>query len=175
MKGGRIDKLRSIRPRIRARVTSVDDVARLAVGFLARRDRTVAQVQQFLISHGVSSLLAKQTIRRLSDLHYLNDSAYAQRWVERRLVSRPMGPARIKAELQAKGIAETVADRVITDVFHDVGEERMARRALNARQRHGSRLTPAQSVRLLRQRGFDEETIDRIVMVACDSDEGMDA
>ena len=147
----------------------------LATRFLARRDRTVAHVEQFLRSKGALPGQIKHTIRRLSDLRYLNDQAYAQRWVERRLVSRPMGPARIKAELQAKGIAETVADRVITDVFHDVGEERMARRALNARQRHGSRLTPAQSVRLLRQRGFDEETIDRIVMVACDSDEGMDA
>lgn len=115
------------------------------------------------------------TIRRLSDLRYLNDHAYAQRWVERRLVSRPMGQARIKAELQAQGIAETVADRVIADMFREVGEEQMARRALNARQRHGSRLTPVQSVRFLHQRGFDEETIDRIVMVARGSDEGLDA
>ena len=175
MKGGRIDKPRSIRPRIRARLTSVDDVARLAVGFLARRDRTVAQVQQFLISHGVSSLLVKQTIRRLSDLRYLNDPAYAQGWVERRLVTRPMGPVRIKAELQAQGITETVADRVIADAFREVSEERMAPRALNARQRHGGRLTLAQSVRLLRQRGFDEETIDHIVLEGRISDEGMDA
>ena len=86
-----------------------------------------------------------------------------------------MGQVRIKAELQAKGIAETVADRVIADAFREVGEERMARRALNARQRHSSRLTPSQSVRFLRQRGFDEETIDRIVMEGRISDEGMDA
>ncbi|MDH4087215.1 MAG: RecX family transcriptional regulator [Nitrospira sp.] len=144
----------------------------LAIRFLARCDRTVAQVEQFLRSKGALPGQIRYTIRRLSDLQYLNDQAYAQRWVERRLVSRPMGPARIKAELQAKGITETVADRVIADAFREVGEERMARRALNARQRHGSRLTPAQSVRLLRQRGFDEETIDRIVMVACSSDEG---
>ncbi|MEK6586456.1 MAG: regulatory protein RecX [Nitrospirota bacterium] len=144
----------------------------LAIRFLARCDRTVAQVEQFLRSKGALPGQIRHTIRRLSALHYLNDSAFAQRWVERRLVSRPMGLARIKAELQAKGIDETVADRVTADVFREVGEEQMARRALNARQRHGSRLTPAQSVRLLRQRGFDEETIDRIVMVACSSDEG---
>lgn len=144
----------------------------LAIRFLARRDRSVAHVEQFLRSKGALPGQIRHTIRRLSDLQYLNDHAYAQRWVERRLVSRPMGQERIKAELQAKGIAETVADRVIADMFLEVGEEQMARRALSAKQRHGSRLTPAQSVRLLRQRGFDEETIDRIVMVARGSDEG---
>ena len=147
----------------------------LATRLLARRDRTVAQVEHFLRSKGALPVQIRHTIRRLSDLHYLNDHAYAQRWVEQRLVSRPMGQARIKAELQARGIAETVADRVIADVFREVGEERMARRALKARQRHGSRLTPVQSVRFLRQRGFDEETIDRVVMVARCSDEGLDA
>jgi regulatory protein len=144
----------------------------LAIRFLARRDRSVAHVEQFLRSKGALPGQIRHTIRRLSALRYLNDQAYAQRWVERRLASRPMGQVRIKAELQAKGIAETVADRVTADVFREVGEEQMARRALNAKQRHGSRLTPAQSVRLLRQRGFEEETIDRIVMVARGSDEG---
>jgi regulatory protein len=144
----------------------------LAIRFLAHRDRTVAHVEQFLRSKGALPSQIRHTIRRLSDLQYLNDQAYAQRWVERRLVSRPMGLARIKEELLAKGITETVADRVTANVFREVGEEEMARRALNAKQRRGSRLTPAQSVRLLRQRGFDEETIDRIVMVARGSDEG---
>jgi regulatory protein len=147
----------------------------LATRFLARRDRTVAQVEQFLRSKGAVSPQITQTIRRLSDLRYLDDHAYAQRWVERKLVSRPMGQARIKAELQAKGISETVADRVTTDLFREGGEEQLARHALNAKQRHGSRLTPAQSVRLLRQRGFDEETIDRIVMAVRVSDEGLDS
>lgn len=147
----------------------------LATRFLARRDRSVAQVEQFLRSKGAVPRQITHTIRRLSDLRYLNDQAYAQRWVEQRLISRPMGQERIKAELQAKGIAETVADRVIADTVRKVGEERLARRALNAKQRHGSRLTPAQAVRFLRQRGFDEETIDRVVMVARGSDEGLDS
>jgi regulatory protein len=86
-----------------------------------------------------------------------------------------MGAARIKAELLAKGVADDVAGEVITEAFREGGEERLARRALLAKQRHGNRLTPAQSARFLRQRGFDEETIDRMVKATCLSDEGFDS
>jgi regulatory protein len=147
----------------------------LATGFLARRDRTVAQVEQFLRSKGAAPRQIAHTIRRLSDLRFLNDHAYARRWVEQRLVSRPMGAARIQAELQVQGIADDVADEVVAEAFREGGEERLARRALLGKERHGSRLTPAQAARFLRQRGFDEETIDRMVRATCLSDEGLDS
>ena len=135
----------------------------LATRFLARRDRTVAQVEQFLRSKGASPLQVRQTVRRLSDLRYLNDYAYAQRWVDNRLASRPMGQERLKAELQAKGIAETVVDRVMAEALRKIDERVLAQRALQAAQRHGRRLASSQMARLLRQRGFSEETIDRMI------------
>ncbi len=134
----------------------------LAVRYLARWDRTVAQVEQFLRDKGASPAQAKQTIVRLSDLRYLNDRAYAERWVESRLARQPMGRERLKAELQAKGIADAVADGAIGEALRGVDEEVLARRALKARQRRGIRLTLAQALRLLRQWGFEEETIDRM-------------
>ncbi len=135
----------------------------LAVRYLARWDRTVAQVEQFLRDKGASPVLVKQTIGQLSDLLYLNDYAYAERWVESRLVRRPMGRERLKAELQAKGIAESVADGALREALRGVDEEALARRALQARQRRGPQLTPNQALRLLRQRGFEEETIDHMI------------
>jgi SOS response regulatory protein OraA/RecX len=74
-----------------------------------------------------------------------------------------MGGARLKAELQAKGIAEAVADLVITDVFREVDEETLAHRALKAAQCRGRRLTLSQMVRFLRQRGFRDDVIDRMI------------
>ena len=135
----------------------------LAVRYLARWDRTVAQVEQFLRDKGASPVLVKQTIGQLSDLLYLNDHAYAERWVESRLVRRPMGRERLKAELQAKGIAESVADGALREALRGVDEEALARRALQARQRRGQQLTPTQALRLLRQWGFEEETIDHMM------------
>lgn len=135
----------------------------LAVRYLARWDRTIAQVEQFLRGKGASPAQAKQTIGRMSDLRYLNDRAYAERWVENRLARQPMGRQRLKAELQAKGIAESVADEAIRTVLQKVDEETLAAWALKAKQRKGRRLTPVQALRLLRQWGFEEETIDHMI------------
>ncbi len=135
----------------------------LGVGFLARRDRTVAQVEEYLSSKGASPFQVRQTVRRLSDLRYLNDYAYAQRWVDNRLAVRPMGVERLKAELQAKGISEVLAARVTAEALRVIDERVLAQCALQAAQRHGRRLTSSQMVRLLRQRGFSEETVDRMI------------
>ena len=135
----------------------------LAVRYLARWDRTVAQVELFLLSKGASAAQAKQTISRLSDLRYLDDRAYAGRWVESRLARQPMGRERLLAELQAKGIEEAVAEGAVGEALREIDEETLARRALKAWQRKGRRVTALQSVRLLRQWGFEEETIERTI------------
>lgn len=138
----------------------------LAVRYLARWDHTVAQVEQFLRDKGASPAQAKQTVGRLSDLRYLNDRAYAERWVESRLARQPMGRARLKAELQAKGIPDSIADDALSHALRGIDEEELARRALKARRRTGrQRVAPVQAVRLLRQWGFEEEIVARIIKV----------
>jgi regulatory protein len=135
----------------------------LAIRYLARRDRTASQVEQFLLRKGAEPAQTQQTIGRLSDLRYLNDGAYAERWIETRLTRRPMGRERLEAELLLQGVPETVAGRAIREALRDLDEDTLARRALALIRRTGRQLTPAQSVRLLRQRGFEEETIDRML------------
>jgi regulatory protein len=135
----------------------------LGVRFLARRDRTVVQFERYLLSKGASPLQVRQIVHRLSDLSYLNDYDYAQRWVNKRLVSRPMGQERLRAELQAKGISEVLAARVTAEAFREIDERVLAQRALQTAQHHGRRLTRSQTMHFLRQRGFSEETIDRMI------------
>ncbi len=135
----------------------------LAVRYLARWDRTVAQVERFLLGKGASPAQTKETIARLSDLRYLNDGAYAERWIQTRLARRPMGRERLEAELLFKGLPEAVVGRAIRSALRDLDEEALARRALDGILRTGKLLTPAQSVRFLRQRGFEEEIIDRML------------
>ncbi len=158
----------------RARPEDLDELLQLAVRFLARRDRTIAQVAQYLTLRGASSRQVGQVIHRLSDLRYLDDHAYAQRWVDTRLSTRPMGRERLKAELLAKGISDGVAARVLAETFREVSEERLARRVLEVASRHGRRLPLSQLARLLQQRGFGEEVVDRMMAEFRGSEDGLD-
>ena len=143
--------------------SSSEEWLHLAVRYLARWDRTVAQVEQFLLSKGASAAQTKQTISRLSDLRYLDDRAYAGRWIERRLIRQPMGRDRLLAELQAKGIGEAVAEAAVQEALREIDGDTLAKRALKSWQRKGRRVTALQAVRLLRQWGFEEETIERTI------------
>lgn len=154
--------------------SSSEEWLHLAVRYLARWDRTAAQVERFLTQKGASSAQARQALARLSDLGYLDDSRYAQRWIERRLARKPMGRERLKAELEANGVADAVADRALCEALREIDEETLARQALAVRQRKGRRLTPVQEARLLRQWGFAEETIDRMIRDRS-GHEGLDA
>jgi regulatory protein len=135
----------------------------IAVRYLARRDRTVVQVERFLGHKGASPTEVREIVTRLSQLRYLDDRAYAERWIAARVARRPMGRARLEAELSGQGVAEKAAAQAIRAALHDLDEETLARRVLSSARRTGRRLTLRQAVRLLRQRGFEEETVERIM------------
>ena len=152
---------------------SPEEWVQCALRYLVRVDRTVAQVERFLMSKGASATQAQRTIDRLSDLRYLDDRAYARRWVEGRLARKPMGRERFKAELLAKGVAEALVDGAIGEVLQAVDEEALAWRAFHLWP-NGRRALPRQTAQYLRRRGFEEETIERIIR-GCTDTQGSDA
>lgn len=142
---------------------SGDEWFHRAVRYLARFDRTAAQVERFLTSKGASAAQVKQVMTRLSAHRYLDDRAYATRWVESTLARRPMGRDRLKRELLARGLGESLADDAIIEGLQGLDEETLARRALRLKGRDRAPVPRQRSASLLRQRGFGEDTIERII------------
>ena len=142
---------------------SADDWFHRAVRYLARVDRTAAQVERFLASKGASPADVSLVISRLSALHYLDDRAYAVRWLETTLVRRPMAREQLKTELTAKGLPESLVDETILEGLEGMDDEALARRVLTLKGRDGGHLSLQRTVLLLRRRGFGEETIERII------------
>lgn len=152
----------------RRTIRSSDPWLDLALRYLARWDRTAAQVQQYLLHRGASSVQAARVIGRLSDLKYLDDRAYAERWIDRQLSRQPMGRVRLRADLESRGIPGPLADQVVEEVLRGSDEHQLARRALDVQRRKGRRRGPQEQARLLRQWGFEDEIIARIIRVRDD-------
>ena len=136
---------------------------RLAVRYLAVRDRTSAQVRDYLQRKGALPDQSERIVARMSALGYLDDRAYAERWVTRLIADRPMGRERLKEELGARGVEHSLAESTIRKALQSVDEDRLARSALDSAQRRGRGLTRMQAAWFLRRRGFGEDTIERMM------------
>ena len=151
------------------RTKPTPDYLTLAIKYLARTDRTVAQVERYVLEKGASRAEERLVVRELERRGYLNDQAYAIRWAETRLSRHPMGRERLKAELLSRGFEDSVAERALRQAYRSISEQELACQALEGR---ASRTRPAQWVRFLRQRGFDDDTIQQVTQV--DLETGLD-
>ena len=147
----------------RSRVADLDDqeIDQVALRYLARRDRTEAQVTGFLRRRGVSAARIVTQIQRLRRLGFLNDHVYARRWAESRIARKPMGRLRLEAELLAQGLDRPLVLNTLDAVYGGRSEPGLARDLL--RTRAGKALSQARQVRLLRSHGFSEETIELVL------------
>ncbi len=143
-------------------LTARTDYFDLAVRYLARADKTVVQVERYVLEKGASRTQVRAVVHELERRGYLNDQAYATRWAETRLSRRPMGRERLKAELLQRGFKEQVTERALGKAYRSISEQELACLALEGRIR---RTRPHQWVRFLRQRGFDDETIQQVTQV----------
>ena len=132
---------------------TVDAIEEAALRYLARSDRTEAQVKGYLARIGASAVRTRTIIRRFYKRGYLNDAGYARRWARDRLARKPMGRDRLEAELLAKGLAPVIVAETLDELYGDEQEQALAE-AL-ARQ---ISVTPS----FLRRRGFQEDIIEAV-------------
>ena len=129
---------------------------------LAVHDRSEQEIRSRLAAQGVSASIVNATIRRLQELHYLDDRRFACGAAES-AARRGHGSERVRAELAAKGVAESLIDAALHAAFAD--ETELARRALHRRYPSEPR-QPAERARAARQllrQGFPEAVVAAIL------------
>jgi regulatory protein len=158
----------------RARRAAVDDpelVLGAAVRFLETRSRSVDEVRRRLTGAGYRSALVEDAITRLIGLGILDDTAFAQGWIESRDRSRPRGEHALRRELQLKGVDRTIVDDLLAERAEgtDAGADQAG--AMRLLSRHAAALARVTDPRARRQRayallarnGFDPETCSTTV------------
>ena len=140
-----------------------DQWLQLAVRTLARRDRTTAQIATLLAAKGASPAQVRAVVRRLVSSKYLDDAAFAARWVDRRLARMPMGRARLKEELRATGCPEELVQETLRAAYRRVSERDLAMQVIATAGPITSPKAFSRVARLLSQRGFGEDVIETVM------------
>ena len=134
----------------------------IGLGFLAKRDRTVAETRRRLEAEGVASGDAEAAIEALVEQDYLDDARYARRFAEDRRSLDGWGSARIEQRLRAVGVARDFIDAAVTRSWEAELEGAIAllRRRVPAGPR--DRQERDRALGMLLRRGYDFE-------LACDA------
>jgi len=150
---------------------SEDELYEYAVGALARRMRTVAELKRLFRSRiedaesEYGQTLIELVIRRLKDRGYLNDSQYAAYFSSLRRDNQKFGRQRVVTDLKIKGIHGDVIEKAVDAAFEGVSEERQAREFLRKRRlvKPKDQKETARIFRQLARGGFGTKTIFTIL------------
>jgi regulatory protein len=110
-------------------VHDAESLYEYAVGALARRMRTVAELKRVLRQKKISGdadAAIEQVITRLKDQKYLNDTQYATAYSSIRRDSK-LGKQRVITDLKARGVHGEVIAKTVDSVYEGTDEEQLAR------------------------------------------------
>lgn len=142
-----------------------------AVGALARRMRTVAELKRLMRARieepesEYSETLVELVIRRLKDQGYLNDSNYAAYYSSMRRDNQKVGRMRVITELKTRGVHGSIIDKAIEHAYEGVNEEKQAREYLRKKRMEKPK-DQKQAARIFRQlmrAGFQGKTVFTIL------------
>jgi regulatory protein len=157
-------------PRPQRKFYSEEELYEYAVGALARRMRTVAELKRLLRARVETETEYGQTlveliIRRLKDRGYLNDSQYAAYFSSLRRDNQKFGRMRVVTELKNKGMHGDVIEKAVDAAYEQVSEEKQAREFLRRKRlvKPRDQKETARIFRQLARGGFGSKTIFTIL------------
>ncbi|PYO23830.1 MAG: hypothetical protein DMD88_02640 [Candidatus Rokuibacteriota bacterium] len=138
---------------------------RAAAGLLSRRAWTRRELTLRLERRGAPPSVASEVVTDLAGRGDVDDAAFARQWVDAR-AARGYGPARLRAELRARGVASSLIDRALSAVAPEAELARAraaARRRLPALRSTDPVRTAARLRGFLMRRGYPEAIVARVL------------
>jgi regulatory protein len=152
------------------KVFTEEELYEYAVGALARRMRSVAELKRLLRNKveadtELGQTLVELIILRLKDHGYLNDAKYAAAYSSFRHDNEKFGRMRVVTDLKAKGVHPDVIAKAVSAEYEDVNEEKLARDFLRRKrlEKPANQKQAARIVRQLARAGFRSRTIFTIL------------
>lgn len=131
-----------------------------ALNFLSFRPRTVHEIRERLVKYGYETVVIDSVVEWLAERRYLDDTTFAQQFVEERTMRKGYGPRRIAADLSRKGIHRDVIESVLfgaetpTTEIAPVVMRKAAQRWARLGSEQDPRKKKSKLVQYLQRRGF---------------------
>jgi regulatory protein len=138
----------------------------LAVGAISRKERTVAELREWLAAREVEADEAEEALERLTEIGELDDERFARRYAEDKRDLRGWGPDRIREALVERGIERALAEAAADG---DGPAEQAERAAALLRGRGadlGDETGRGKALAYLARRGYDYEVAYQAVRLA---------
>jgi regulatory protein len=129
-----------------------------ALRYLVRREHSRAELARKLAPHAASPEALAAVLDELVSRKQLSDERYAEE--RARSLARKYGPLKIRHDLKAKGVADSLVARVSAE-----GEMERARAVLERKYREPATTAEekARRARFLQGRGFSMDVITRLI------------
>jgi regulatory protein len=149
-------------------VSTYEKLMERALRLLSYKPRSIEELRGRLLEKDWADEAAvDQVIARLEELGYLNDEQFAITFATSRLTSKPLGPTRLRRDLQRKKLPMQTVENTIDEAYSMQSEEGLIDRAIDKRIRlRGRPSTRQESKKLfdyLLRRGFNYDLVLRKV------------
>ncbi len=146
-----------------------------ALKLLERTRRTRSDLERRLRDKGFAPHVVTEVVDRLTEVGLVNDAEYARAFLAGRWGRRPSGWSRLQRELRAKGIADEaiVAGRGLIEEREGAADEfevalKLVRQVSARYAKLEPRVRSQRLYALLARRGFDGDTIRRVLSIRDD-------
>lgn len=130
---------------------------------LAYRLRSEQELRDRLRRKGFASEVIGETLRRLRELGYVDDEAFARLWAETRQAARPRSARLLAVELRRKGVAPEAVEQATEGISEDDAAYDAATRRFKALRKLEYRAFRERLGKFLTSRGFAYDTARRVV------------
>ena len=109
-----------------------DKILQRAFRLLAYRARTIEEMRERLgEKEWADPETVEQVIARLRELNYLNDAEYATSFASTRLSLKPLGPTRLRRDLQRRKLSRETVESALSEAYAERSEEQLLTIAIN--------------------------------------------
>jgi len=138
----------------------------LAVGAISRKERTVAELREWLSDRELDGADVEETVERLISMGGLDDERYARCYAEDKRELSGWGPERIREALMSRGIDRHLAEAVCQGEPAVDQAERAAKLLADRGDALDDDAGRGRALAFLARRGYDYEVAYQAVRLA---------